>query len=119
MSLVGTYQDKLEIQAKAEVVQAKLKGDYPGLDENTLRAAIQLILEVQQEVESEQKVEEIFSELEAEVGKQLELHSFSKDLVKAKSTTEKQQRNQPHHKRIPNCKCKFSRKLFLLKSKRN
>ena len=96
VSLVGTYQDKLEIQAKAEVVQAKLKGDYPGLDENTLRAAIQLILGVQQEVESEQNVEEIFSELEAEVGKQLELHSFSKDLVKqkakAKATTDKQQK---------------------------
>ena len=99
VSLVGTYQDKLEIQAKAEVVQAKLKGDYPGLDENTLVATIQLILEVQQEVESEQKVEEIFFELEAEVGKQLELDSFSKDLVehveqkpKAKATTEKQQK---------------------------
>ncbi|XP_064387204.1 uncharacterized protein LOC135335598 isoform X4 [Halichondria panicea] len=99
VSLVGTYQDKLEIQAKAEVVQAKLKGDYPGLDENTLGAAIQLILEVQQEVESEQKVEDIFFELEAEVGKQLELDSFSKDLVehveqiaKAKATTEKQQK---------------------------
>ncbi len=99
VSLVGTYQDKLEIQAKAEVVSAKLKGNYPGLDKNTLEAAIQLILEVQQEVESEQKVEEIFSELEAEVGKQLELDSFSKDLVehveqkpKAKPTTEKQQK---------------------------
>ena len=99
VSLVGTYQDKLEIQAKTEVVQAKLKGNYPGLDESTLGAAIQLILEVQQEVESEQKVEEIFSELEAEVGKQLELDSFSKNLVehveqkaKAKATTEKQQK---------------------------
>ena len=96
VSLVGTYQDKLEIQAKAEVVRAKLKGDYPSLDENTLGAAIQLILEVQQVVESEQKVEEIFSELEAEVGKQLELDSFSKDLVKqkaeAKATTDKQQK---------------------------
>ncbi len=78
VSLVGTYQDKLEIQAKAEVVQAKLKGDYPGLDANTLGAAIQLILEVQQEVKS---VKETFSELEAEVVKQLELDSFSKDLV--------------------------------------
>ncbi len=51
---------------------------------------------MQQEVESEQKVEEIFSELEAEVGKQLELDSFSKDLVKqkakAKATTDKQQK---------------------------
>ncbi len=99
VSLVGTYQDKLEVQAKVEVVQEKLKGDYPGLDENTLGAAIQLILEVQQEVESEQNVEEIFFELEAEVGKQLELDSFSKDLVehveqkpKAKATTEKQQK---------------------------
>ncbi len=99
VSLVGTYQDKLEIQAKAEVGQAKLKGDYPGLDENTLEVAIQLILEVQQEVESEQKVEEIFSELEAEIGKQLELDSFSKNLVeqveqkvKAKATTDKQQK---------------------------
>ncbi len=97
VSLVGTYQDKLEIQAKAEVVQAKLMGDYPSLDANTLGAAIQLILEVQQEVESEQKVEEIFSELEAEVGKQLELDSSSKNLVehveaKTKSTTEKQQK---------------------------
>ncbi len=96
VSLVGTYQDKLEIQAKAEVVQAKLMGDYPSLDASTLGAAIQLILEVQQEVES---VEETFSELEAEVGKQLELDSFSKDLVehveekaKAKATTEKQQK---------------------------
>ena len=99
VSLVGTYQDKLEIQAKAEVLQAKLKGDYPGLNENTLGAAIQLILEVQQEIESEQKVEDIFSELEAEVGKQLEMESFSKNLVehmeqkaKAKATTEKQQK---------------------------
>ncbi len=99
VSLVGTYQDKLEIQAKAEVVQAKIMGDYPSLDASTLGAAIQVILEVQQEVESEQNVEEIFSELEAEVGKQLELDSFSKDLVehveqkaKAKSTTEKQQK---------------------------
>ena len=99
VSLVGTYQDKLEVQAKAEVFQAKLTGDYPGLDANTLGAAIQLILEVQQEVESEQKVEEIFSELEAEVGKQLELDSFSKNLmehveqkVKPKATTDKQQK---------------------------
>ena len=99
VSLVGTYQDKLEIQAKAEFVQTKLTGDYPGLDANTLGAAIQLILEVQQEVKSEQKVEEIFSELEAKVGKQLELGSFSKDLVehvehkaKAKATTEQQQK---------------------------
>ncbi|XP_064387214.1 uncharacterized protein LOC135335601 isoform X2 [Halichondria panicea] len=99
VSLVGTYQDKLEIQAKAEVIQSKLKGDYPSLDPNTLGAAIQLILEVQQESENEQKVEEIFSKLEAEVGKQLELDSFSKDLVehveqkaKVKATTEKQQK---------------------------
>ena len=105
VSLVGTYQDKLEIQAKAEVVQAKLKGDYPGLDKNTLRAAIQLILEVQQEIESEQKVEEIFSELEAEVGKQLELETFLKDLVehveqkaKAKASTKKQQTSQENSK---------------------
>ncbi len=96
VSLVGTYQDKLEIQAKVEVIQPRLKGDYPGLDANTLGAAIQLILEVQQEVESEQKVDEIFSELDAEVeGKKLE---FSKDLVEhveqkaeANATTEKQQ----------------------------
>ncbi len=97
VSLVGTYQDKLEIQAKAEVVQEKLKEDYPGLDKNTMGAAIQLILEVQQ-VESEQKVGEIFSELEAVVGKQLELDSFSEDLVKheqkakVKATTEKRQK---------------------------
>ncbi|XP_064385940.1 uncharacterized protein LOC135334611 isoform X5 [Halichondria panicea] len=96
VSLVGTYQDVLEIQAKSEVVQEKLKGDYPGLDANTLEAAIQLILEVQQEVESEQKVEEIFFEFEAEVGKQ---DSFSNNLVehveqkaKAKATTDKQQK---------------------------
>ncbi|XP_064401366.1 uncharacterized protein LOC135347339 isoform X3 [Halichondria panicea] len=99
VSLVGTYQDKLEIQANAEVVQAKLKGDYPGLDANILGTAILLILEVQQESESEQKVEETFSKLEAEVGKQLELDSFSKNLVehveqkaKAKASTEKQQK---------------------------
>ncbi|XP_064387210.1 uncharacterized protein LOC135335600 isoform X3 [Halichondria panicea] len=99
VSLVGTYQDKLEIQAKAEVIQSKLKGDYPSFDPNTQGAAIQLILEVQQESENEQKVEEIFSKLEAEVGKQLELDSFSKDLVehveqkaKVKATTEKQQK---------------------------
>ena len=94
VSLVGTYQDKLEIQAKAEIVQAKLKGDYPGLDENTLGAAIQLILEVQQEVESEQKVEEIFFELEAEVGKQLELDSFLvEQKANAKASTDKKQKS--------------------------
>ncbi len=93
VSLVGTYQDKLEIQAKAEVVQAKIKGNYPSLDASTLGAAIQLILEVQQEVESEQKVEEIFSELEAVVDKQLELDSeHVEQKAEAKATTEKQQK---------------------------
>ncbi len=92
VSLVGTYQDKLEIQAKAEVVQAKLKGNYLSLDASTLGAAIQLILEVQQEIESEQKVEEIFSELEAEVGKQLELEHVEQ---KAKAMEKQQKPKKP------------------------
>ncbi len=106
VSLVGTYQDKLEVQANAEVVQAKLKGDYPGLDAITLGAAIQLILKVQQEVESEQKkVEDVFSELEAEIGKQLELDSFLKDMekhmeqkAKVKAATKPQQKTQDNTK---------------------
>ncbi len=82
VSLMGTFQDKLEIESKAEVLQARLKGDYPSLDESILTAAIQLILVVQQEIGFDEKpvAQDVLSQLETKIDQQLEMESFPKEL---------------------------------------